>query len=305
MSRHRSVVGSVGAGVATHEASGPAGLELPPRIAGVLKLERSQLVAVMDESAFVDAGSLWPFTLPERRQAAAGEVRAKKVFGDEDRTPVTKTNVYPWRAVCALRITAANGSVVLGSGWLASPRLVVTAGHCVYQHDRGGWARSVEVVPGRNAGENPFGVFTSRRLRSVSGWIKDRNPTRDYGAVLLAGEKPSNVLTSWFGYGTASASDLKSQSINLAGYPVEPSFGTQWWHARRIDLVRTDSLGYTIDTEGGQSGAPLWRRRSDGGRHVVGIHTGYRGGRNQAVRINHRVFNNLSTWARQAAGSLA
>ena len=40
--------------------------------------------------------------------------------------------MYPWRVHASLLITAADGSNWIGTGWFVSPRVLVTAGHCVF-----------------------------------------------------------------------------------------------------------------------------------------------------------------------------
>ncbi len=227
----------------------------------------------------------------------------REIFGDDDRQRIGDTSGYPWRAVCALRITAGNGATLLGSGWLAGRLLVITAGHCVFDHDRGGWVQSIEVSPGRNGGSRPFGPFVSTTFRSVEAWSERGDPEHDYGAIFLpapaAGEPAPGDAVGWFGWGSASASELQDGEVNLAGYPKDKPEGTLWWHSRRIDQVRTSSLGYTIDTKGGQSGSPVWRLANEV-RQVVGIHAGMLHGANQAVRINADVMGHITSWSGQA-----
>jgi V8-like Glu-specific endopeptidase len=64
------------------------------------------------------------------------------IIGNDDRVRIERTTDVPWRRYCALRITFPKG-VFRGTGFLIGPRAVATAGHCVYMHDQGGWARSV------------------------------------------------------------------------------------------------------------------------------------------------------------------
>lgn len=305
MSGDRGFAGEAGADARVHAAEGPEGLEHRVADRRLLELSRRELSPPPeDDEELGDAGSL---LRPSRRRrkkkdkGLPGEVSALSVFGEDDREEIDDTGAYPWRAVCWLRIEWPDGVREVGTGWLAAPRLVVTAGHCVHQRNHGGWAVSIEVAPGRDGGASPHGTFVSGVLRSVTGWVDDRRPSLDYGAVLLRGGAAPGDSTGWFGYTAASTASLRSKTLNLAGYPDDKSPGTLWWQARRVERVRSDSLGYTIDTEGGQSGAPLWWK-ADSGRQVVAIHTGGLGGLNHAVRIGQGVLNNLSAWRRQAAG---
>ncbi|KKM77923.1 hypothetical protein LCGC14_1365200, partial [marine sediment metagenome] len=49
----------------------------------------------------------------------------------------------------------------------------LTAGHNVYLHDNGGWASSVEVVPGMNGTYEPFGSAMVTDMRSYTGFKLD------------------------------------------------------------------------------------------------------------------------------------
>ena len=91
---------------------------------------------------------------PLRRPRSALET----VIDTDDRRRILETDLFPWRTICALHITSALGGFV-GTGWLAGPRTVITAGHCVYHlADMGGWANEIEVTPGRNDLNTPFGT---------------------------------------------------------------------------------------------------------------------------------------------------
>ncbi len=84
-------------------------------------------------------------------QAEGQESVLEIVIGADDRVRVTNVTAFPWRVICSLQIRAQDGSRWIGTGWLIGRRTLITAGHCVYIHDRGGWATRIEVIPGRNA----------------------------------------------------------------------------------------------------------------------------------------------------------
>jgi glutamyl endopeptidase len=243
------------------------------------------------------------------RAAARAKVQPtilESIIGDDDRVRVTNNALYPWRCICSLLITANTGAQYIGTGWLVSPRLVLTAGHCVYMADENGWASQIEVIPGRNAGERPFGSAISRDLRSVSGWTQDNDSNCDYGAIILPPDKRYGEQLGWFGYATRDDDYLKSITVNLAGYPGDGGKvgqavdGSQWYNFRAIKEVMDRQVSYEIDTYGGQSGAPVWEMTSNGSRYGVGIHTWGTSVVNGATRITREVFDNIVLWAGQA-----
>ncbi len=218
------------------------------------------------------------------------------IIGADNRVRINPTTTYPWRAICSLKITAQNGSKWIGSGWLISPRTVITAGHCVYMHDEGGWAKSIEVIPAMNAGAKPYQSASSSYLKSVTGWTQSKNRENDYGAIILPSNYRPGDVTGYFGYSVKDDSYLLNSVLNLSGYPGDkPGGNEQWFMALKPKSVSSRVITYDIDTMGGQSGAPVWIKVGEA-RNCVGIHTNGDGSGNSATRIVNAVFNNLQAW---------
>ncbi|NEO01562.1 MAG: serine protease [Moorea sp. SIO3I7] len=226
--------------------------------------------------------------------AGAGEFqRPESVCGSDDRIRISSLTSMPWRWICQLIITKANGRRSLCTGWFIGPRTVMTSGHCVYSHSAGGWARKIEVFPGIDENEAPLGSQVSTSFRSVKGWTQEQDDDFDYGAIILPDDTLGNRV-GWFGFANLSDDLLTNLLINNSGYAGDKPFGTQWFNAGRITRISGRKLSYMLDTYGGQSGSPVWRLQ-DGQHHVVGIH-GYGGCPNSAVRITKSVFDNMSAW---------
>lgn len=217
----------------------------------------------------------------------------ESVCGTDNRVRISPASQYPWRASCQLLITMANGAQSRCTGWFIGPRTVMTAGHCVFSHGAGGWARQIEVIPGMDGNSRPYGSQISTSFRSVIGWTNNQNPEYDYGAVILPNNNLGNTV-GWFGFAVLSTANLQNLLINNTGYPADKPFGTQWYNAGRITQVTDRRLSYMVDTFGGQSGSVIYRLLN-GQRHAVGIH-GYGGCPNKAVRIIQAVFDNMLAW---------
>lgn len=224
------------------------------------------------------------------------QIDFENIIGTDDRTRINPTTAYPWRAICALRIRSKTGKNYVGTGWLISPRTLITAGHCVYMQNEGGWVDSIEVIPGMNGTARPYNSGFGATFRSVTGWTKDGNRDFDYGAIILNGNYRPGDTVGYFGFATRSDDEIKSLTLNLSGYPADKgSADQQWFMARKPSAVSTRVITYDIDTFGGQSGSPVWFMQNNS-RYAIGIHTNGHNSGNSATRIVSDVYTNLSNW---------
>ncbi|MEC2709698.1 serine protease [Bacillus thuringiensis] len=238
---------------------------------------------VRDESEINDLGL--PIILPIQEDVCEKDERLK----------VTDTKKFPWRAVCELIITTADGRKGSGTGWLVGPRTVITAGHCVFDTDTEKWHKSIEVIPARDHTKEPFNRVTSTIFWSVKGWIEHANNKYDYGAIIL--DNDIGNTTGYFGFRSDLDSVINNQSITNVGYPGDKDnddSSTQWTMSGKIDVLSDKKIRYMIDTFGGHSGGPVWLNSSEPPQ-VIGIHA-YGGCPNSATRINSDVFENIKKW---------
>ncbi|MEM6275353.1 MAG: trypsin-like serine protease [Pseudomonadota bacterium] len=268
---------------------------------------RIEYVPGYDPSAALLRGLSQPETLPlpagYDRMIHAGQAHygqgkdlRESLCGGDDRTQVTDTSAPPWRMIAKLFITARNGKSYVGTGFFISPRTVMTAGHCVFTQETGGWAERIEVVPGMNGRYRPFGSATATKFRSVGGWTRNADPAQDYGCIVLPPSARLGDRTGWYGFASLRRRNLKRLLVNVAGYPADKAVGTQWFHAGRVEAVRRRRLEYLMDTFGGNSGGPAFRAdATNGRRHVVGIHN-YGGCNNKASRIDPALFRQMKDW---------
>ncbi|PPK85754.1 V8-like Glu-specific endopeptidase [Neolewinella xylanilytica] len=223
---------------------------------------------------------------------------AEVVIGRDDRKQVRDTTPFPYSAIVQLTIEAKNGRRYVGTGWLISPRTVITAGHCVYLHGAGGWPKSIQVTPAMNNATKPFGSCQATAFRSVRGWVSGKESDYDYGAIILPQQYPFGRKVGMFKFASFTDQTLLSKYVNICGYPGDKGGKTQWYHARRVSRLTNKRITYLIDTAGGQSGSPVFYRR-DKTRVAVAIHTSGSMAGNSGTRINASVKANLERWAQE------
>lgn len=254
-------------------------------------------VAKLFENAEMTAGSGAESAVDEATVAETAHV-LEVIIGKDDRVRIQATTKVPWRRLCALRIEMKTGAVYRGTGFLIGKRTVATAGHCVYMHSQGGWAKRIEVIPGMNGSAKPFGSTLATSFCSVTGWVKNKKPASDYGCIVLPKGALGGHNIGSFGFASLSTPELLSRTAVLAGYPGDKPFAELWGMSRKIKAATPRQLIYDIDTVGGQSGAPVYVMHN-GQRRVVGIHNYGASTGNSATRITPAVFKNLKKWSQK------
>ncbi|MCI8622638.1 MAG: hypothetical protein HFG26_03130 [Provencibacterium sp.] len=200
--------------------------------------------------------TLWDGNAP----AAAA---APTLFGQDDRQAVEETSLPPYSAVCKLLITYQNGTSGEGTGFIYGENVLATAGHVLYDPSagRGGTPAAIEIIPGADGENRPFGSYTAvpgenSRFSVPARWRAQQDWRYDYGVLALDQAFPPEAGAFELGHYEDYAGDaLQGATLSILGYdagslrqllatgPVE--------QARRFDLL------YQIGILPGQSGAPV------------------------------------------------
>jgi glutamyl endopeptidase len=264
---------------------------------------RGRQRAIINEAAILGGpAAITPVAAGRLPDAALGSfgdsMVLEVVLGNDDRVRVKQAdmNRNPFRQICALRIRAQTGQLFVGTGWFIGPRAVATAGHCVFLHNEGGWAQSIDVIPSKFGASNPRGTLTSSKLRAVDGWTERKNTDFDYGVILLDDASVGEHV-GWFEVAAEGNQELVGPVANISGDPADRDDANfQYFHARPVTRATPTRVEYQIDTFGGQSGSPVWIEESSGEIAAVAIHTTGGTTGNSGTRITEAVIDNFIAW---------
>jgi V8-like Glu-specific endopeptidase len=235
-----------------------------------------------------------------RRNGA--KVRPEWVIPPDNRSPYYP-NAYPFSCVGRLFVwrdaTTPNWSW-WGTASLLGTRTILTASHVV-PWGAPNW--KALFVPAFYDGASIHGSWAASWVTNVRGY--QRHAQGDDMAVLRLSVALGNNL-GWFGFHTYNSAWQDRNIWTLPGYPWDKDGGNRPWLHLNFPIIDDDNDGagveleYRADTEGGQSGAPVFAWFS-GSPAVVGTHSGGEdnfGEPRQNVAAGGAALTNLLHWAR-------
>ena len=192
---------------------------------------------------------------------------------------ITNRTADPYRTVCYVVCSWADGTRTSGSGVVVGLNDVLTAMHVVFDHTRGGWATQIAISPAADTKPflvQPLGEFNDwgRLSGRTSDWDRNGDGLVDaaesqWDLAVIGLRSRIGDVTGWVG---TSAANM-SFSGEMVGYPSRGTgmMGEQVFASAssRYGVFQVDaSLG------AGASGGPLLQTRSDGHVSVVGVLSG-------------------------------
>ncbi|KAF4977652.1 hypothetical protein FDECE_18328 [Fusarium decemcellulare] len=215
-------------------------------------------------------------------------------LADDSRSKVRPGDIQPggkYYSIVKLQIRyekqpPSDGRWAQGTGWLIKPDLIVTAGHCAFDHTYNlGKAVQIRAYVGYRGKEfiNQKGVQfrTGAKIATPNEWItSDINRASDVSFIQV--DKPFNHIDPITWVPTPTFDD--NVKLGVVGYPGDKTYKDEaaaemyeMFKPTTYDLSKTNPnmLEYTISSFGGQSGSPLiisGENRSIGA-HIYGLGT--------------------------------
>jgi len=216
----------------------------------------------------------------ERAKASPEASRAERAaaVGSDDRVVIADTSLYPHTIIGQLVVTWRDGTQSICTGTLVSANVVLTAGQCAHDRERGGFAVRASFAPGQTqtqdlgAVSQPHGsrhadyVETNNRWTLISGGetVQLTDARSDYGAYYFVQGWTHAATYMPIVYG-----DTQTGTMNTAGYPTavrsQKSINQAMWLSagsettRSVNLLRAFQVReFTMDVSAGNNGGPIW-----------------------------------------------
>ena len=242
-------------------------------------------IAGINNNVVLDLG--FPKVATAEKKSAAVEKPAS--IGTDDRVRVNDLQGSPWQYIGQLVVTWKDGTQSVCTGTLVSQYVVLTAGQCAHNRDKGGFAARAMFAPGQiqqtvngpiaqpNGARAADYVETNSRWTQVSGGetVQTIDSRSDFGAYYFATPWTFTNTFMPIVYG-----DTTEGVANAAGYPVDAGGATLnqgLWYSQGLETTRSKNVlrafqvrEFSLDVSAGQNGGPFWN--FDGtNRNLLGI----------------------------------
>ncbi len=220
--------------------------------------------------------------------AMSGGNELNSIISPDDQVLVDP-DVFPYSAVLCLRLGQdTNGDGVVdswsrGTGYLEGYDVMATAGHCFWSSTNG-WVEECQIYTRQDSPILGSTFYYPYSWTCSTEYTTNNNINYDWCAVKLQNDLGSS--NGWFGKGCGG--DMLNTTFTISGYPAVTSskIGHQYKHSGMMNSSTDYRVYYSIDTEGGQSGSPIY----DSDYISWGIHTH---GGNSGSRITPDLYTIL------------
>ncbi len=207
---------------------------------------------------------------------------------------------WPWVGFLRAFFPRLSGRALpfaVGTGSLIHPRVVLTAGHVVFDRDYGGDPLSVDVtLPG--VGTFPGVAVPTDQWRDQDSQTKSPISAFDFAAIFL-----NSPLTTVPIVPVGLGLDLLGTQLTVVGYTGQDYPNVPFYGASAFPMPSAQDafrIAYPIDTLGGMSGGPVYSVDASNRPLLRGVHTSFFDGHGDGLRITQNVLNLIHEWLGQA-----
>ena len=181
-------------------------------------------------------------------------------FSSTQLIPKSARNAYPYTTVGRLFFKSVEGNFVCTAA-VISNRVILTAGHCVYDALRRRFYEKFVFVPGYHRGQMPRGTWTAKFAAVTEQWKLSSEVlpnSADFGVLVLNDKEGRTIgqATGWLGFRMHA---LVPNHVKLLGFAINHDGGEELHEVSSGDSVCCfdGTAVYGSDMRAGSSGGPL------------------------------------------------
>lgn len=185
------------------------------------------------------------------------DICTNAVIGDDERTKVENTNIAPYKYIGKLYVV---GTLSTCSAF--AKNAVLTSAHCVFDKATNQLKEFKKIKFGLN-NDTSYKVITTQPTEIIvcPDYINGDHSSENDWAIIYFND---NILSGCLGFSTGASVD---DTITVTGYPgeVETLNSTgeeQYTCSGKVLESDTGKIGYDADTSSGQSGSPVYNKKT-------------------------------------------
>lgn len=189
------------------------------------------------------------------------------IVGQDDRKIVEDINKSPYKSIVSINTYIDESTYYSGTGFMIDDYAVLTAAHVVTSDNKDEDIKKIIVNAGYKERKPTIDIARVIKIYVMPEWINTQN--RNYDMALLILDKP---LGKKIGKLKIVDKSALNELNTTSGYPAKKNknirIGNQYFTSGKIVYITQNKLYYNLDTEGGQSGSPIFNTNND----VIAIH---------------------------------
>lgn len=149
----------------------------------------------------------------------ASSIESSFVFGSLQRVNSNFSRQYPWSTIVDLDVTYGGNTWYHCNGAMVNPRIVITSGQCVYNHNTnigGKQVQDIFVYPARENSIYSYGYARMIAVAAPNEWTQSKNFGRNWGFIAL--DHPVGAITSWLGWSSENDTFFNTTTFNNPFY---------------------------------------------------------------------------------------
>jgi V8-like Glu-specific endopeptidase len=216
-----------------------------------------------------------------------------------DKIEVSDKSRSPSIAMLKAHFPGRRDICLLGTGTLIGPRVVLTAGHMLFNPEMGGFAEAVDVIfpSGTSITVKAHQMRTTRQWIAIDSHSYPLVSSFDIGCVVLPA--PVDHFVQPMHFDCADDTTLRASPCTVAGYPLRMPIGDLFGCTTSLSRLTGSHLFYPVATENGMSGSPVYTiDRHSGIRTLRGVHTAkaHVDGYGVVIRITEPIYQMICSW---------
>jgi len=215
-------------------------------------------------------------------------------------TKITNTTSYPYSSIVHIYMLYGSSAAGCSGAFIHNTHTILTAGHCIYHKELGGYPDDIIVIPGQNGGNYPFGNKYAYNWATNSSWMNYEDYTKDWGVIFVQpfGGNTGYMDTIW----NSSYDFYYNNEFDTAGYPGDTPYSGEdmWWARDDVIGVNYAMLQMNYDFGGdpypcihGQSGSSIYLNQGGGNYATTAVLTL---ASCHGVRVSQNIVDTIETY---------